>query len=201
MFSNHRDVLTRALRSSSRARIAAGGALVAGLLTGARATAAPAAELGVTPAVAERTLSQHPLTTLDGRSLTLGSLKGDVVVVNFWASWCPPCRRELPRLGKLEASLGGGSRLIAVSIDENADNARRFCTAQNLRIAVAHDGPDGLARSLDLQHVPLTLVLDRSGRIVYVTLASDERALAEVESAARKVLAQPAPTADAGDAR
>lgn len=172
-------------------------AVVAALSLAAAVHASPTAVAGIgaSPAEAERVLRDHPLRTLDGRTLTLGSLHGDVVVVNFWASWCPPCRRELPRLGGLQSQLTG-ARVVAVSIDEDVENARRFCRAHGVKLAVAHDGPDGLARALDLRRVPFTLVLDRTGRVVFTTAGSDDRAVASVATAARQLLAQP-PTAEA----
>jgi thiol-disulfide isomerase/thioredoxin len=200
MNCTHKDVPARIPR---RRRITAVAVIAAALGVTVTGHAAPAgvAGLGAAPAEAERVLREHPLRTLDGRTLTLGSLHGDVVVVNFWASWCPPCRRELPRLGNLQTQLAG-ARVVAVSIDTDVENARRFCRAHGVKVAVVHDGPDGLARALDLRRVPFTLVLDRSGRVAYTTAGSDERAVAAVTTAARQLLAQPATAeAEAGVAR
>jgi thiol-disulfide isomerase/thioredoxin len=163
----------------------------------AAAAAAERGAFGALPDQAERTLREHPLRLLDGRTLTLGSLRGEVVVVNLWASWCAPCRSELPRLGGMQSQLAGAARVVAVSIDEDADNARRFCRTRGVSLQVACDGPEGLARALDVRHVPLTLVLDRAGRIAYTTYGSDARALAGVEAAARRLAAEAAPSADA----
>ena len=192
MIHRHTDVLTRALAARRISRLTAGAALAAML---AAAPAVPAAAAG-SPAFgagageAERALNEHALQLLDGRRLTLGSLRGEVVIVNFWASWCAPCRRELPRLGGLQESLSGsGARVIAISIDENAENARRFCRAEHVTLAVAHDGPDGLAKTLDLKHVPLTLVIDRAGHVAYTTSGSDAKAMNDVAGEARRLLA------------
>jgi len=199
----HKDVSTRSPRAARFPTLLAGVACAAALCLGAAATTAgDLSGLGASPAEAERALREHPLKTLDGRTLTLGAFHGDVVVVNFWASWCPPCRRELPRLGGLQAQLGG-AKVVAVSIDEDAENARRFCRAHGVTLAVAHDGPNGLARALDLRHVPLTLVLDRAGKVAYTTAGSDDRAIAQIASTARQLMAQPATATDAatGSAR
>src|SRR6185503_8407093 len=104
----------------------------------------------------------------------------------FWASWCGPCRRELPRLDALQTSLGAhGARVVAISIDEESRNAARFAKSLALAFPVYHDGPDGLARRLDLPAVPYTIVLDRDGAVAFTTTGSDERALDAIARAAR----------------
>ncbi|HKQ59154.1 MAG TPA: TlpA disulfide reductase family protein [Candidatus Eisenbacteria bacterium] len=137
-----------------------------------------------------RELRSGVVKSLDGKSLAFASLQGEVVIVNFWASWCGPCRRELPRLDALQASLGArGARVVAISIDEEARNAARFAHSLALALPVYHDGPDGLARRLDLPAVPYTIVLNRDGAVAFTTTGSDERALDAIASAARRLMA------------
>ncbi|MBK7369702.1 MAG: TlpA family protein disulfide reductase [Candidatus Eisenbacteria bacterium] len=158
---------------------------------GAAGGAAPrdAAAFGVSSDRAAELVRTHVLAAADGRSFRIADLKG-VTVVNFWASWCAPCRRELPRLAALDRELrSSGGRVVAISIDEDRRNAERFLRANAPSLGVAFDGPEALARSLDLRNVPCTIVLDRSGAIAYVTARSDERGLADLADAVRRVSA------------
>ena len=182
------------------ARWAAAGAmtLALALAPGAGAATPPVAGLAAGPEQVRAALQGHTLRALDGRTLALGSLRGQVVVINLWASWCGPCRKELPRLDALNAELAkSGGRVVAVSIDTNADNARRFVTTHKLKLPVAQDGPDGLARALDLQHVPCTVVLDRDGSIACAVGGGDDAALAQVTSVALRLSGR-APVAASG---
>ena len=147
------------------------------------------------------TLRRRPLTMLDGSKLSIASTTGQVVVINFWATWCRSCVHELRTLERLDAEIAPrGGRVIAVSIDQNRRNLERFVKAARLELPVAHDGPDGLARELDLRQVPLTLVLDRSGAVAWCSSRTDEAGLAETRATTLRLLDRPAaPPAIAGE--
>jgi peroxiredoxin len=143
----------------------------------------------------ERALERHPLTDPEGRVVRLGELHGDVVVVSFWASWCKPCKKELRALDAwIEESRGSteAPRILAVSVDSDARKAMRFVQETAVRIPVYHDGPDGLARALDLPALPLTLVLDRDGRIAHVARGGSAEELSALERKVEQLLAEPA---------
>lgn len=131
------------------------------------------------------TLAAHKLSSLDGTATTLSAYRGEVVVVNFWAAWCAPCRHELPMMDQWNADWKGrGARVVAISIDQDVRKAKRFVEEMELGLTVVHDGPNGLARSLDIPTVPYTLLLDRDGNIIGKVEGSAEK---EVAALGRKV--------------
>ncbi len=165
------------------------------------ATGAPAEGVSVSPAEVAARVRAHELTLLDGRRASAAVRPGEVVVLNFWATWCRPCLRELPALARLHREIAPrGGRVVAVSIDAERRNVERFTRAHDLDLPVAHDGPSGLARRLDLRAVPLTLVLDRSGTLAWASTRTDEAGLAATRAAVLRLLDAPAPPALAGEA-
>ncbi len=108
--------------------------------------------------------------TLDGGSLDLADLRGKVVVINVWGSWCPPCRKEAPTLKAVSDELSStGVVFVGIDTRDNDASARAFVDTFDLsyRNIVDKDGTLLLAFSGDLnpQAIPSTLVLDRQGRV------------------------------------
>jgi thiol-disulfide isomerase/thioredoxin len=101
-----------------------------------------------------------------GQPRSLAEWKGKVVLLNLWATWCAPCKLEMPSLDRLQAQLGGAD--FAVSLDRGgADVPRKFLSASNLvHLPLLQDETAGLAGKVGAIGLPATLILDREGREV-----------------------------------
>ena len=108
-------------------------------------------------------------TTLDGTPLDVADLRGQVVVLNFWASWCAPCRAEAATLNEVAArTAGAGVRFVGVNVKDEVGPARAFERNQRVSYPSLHDQPGRLLlqfRRIVPQTPPTTLVLDAQGRI------------------------------------
>jgi thiol-disulfide isomerase/thioredoxin len=105
-----------------------------------------------------------------GGKIDLGSLKGKVVLVDIWASWCAPCKEEMPLLDEMAGRLKDkGVRIIAVSIDEDRESAQEFLSSRSSwSLTVAHDPKGKLPEALHPGKMPSSYVLDADGIIRYV---------------------------------
>ena len=113
----------------------------------------------------QRANANFTLTDLDGHSWTLKSLRGKVVIVNFWATWCPPCRKELPDLEKLSQRFQDQLVVLALS-DEDIAKIKPFVEQQKLTYPILLDRGGEVAKLYDVEGIPKTFVYDRDGKLV-----------------------------------
>jgi thiol-disulfide isomerase/thioredoxin len=130
---------------------------------------APAKGLELTLFDQPRSVPEIRFADDQGHDLTLGDFQGRVVLLNIWATWCVPCRKEMPALDRLQAKLGAEEfRVIPLSIDrEGAAAVKRFYQEVGVEKLGIYVDPSGRAsRALSVPGVPTTLLLDRDGREV-----------------------------------
>lgn len=103
-----------------------------------------------------------------GDPVTLASYRGQVVLLNVWATWCEPCRVEMPSMERLHQELGPqGLKIVAVSIDEaGPDVVREFQREYGLTFQILHDRSRAIERIYQTTGVPESFVLNREGRIM-----------------------------------
>ena len=105
--------------------------------------------------------------TLDGKTVSLSQFKGKVVMLNFWATWCPPCREEMPSMDALHQKFKDNPDfvLLPVSIDEEAQTVGEFMKRNNYTMPVYHDPNKDAGSVYGITGVPETFIIDKKGVI------------------------------------
>ena len=104
------------------------------------------------------------LLTFDGEQLLLSDLRGDIVVLHFWASWCGPCRQEMPLMNDIyEEYKDLGFTILAVNVDEDSADADRFLKAVPVDFPVLYDSDSKISEMYQVDAMPTTVLIDRDG--------------------------------------
>jgi DsbE subfamily thiol:disulfide oxidoreductase len=107
-----------------------------------------------------------PFTLKDLKGMPQSLPKGKVVLLNFWATWCPPCRQEIPSLVMLQRKFADkGLAVVAVSVDKNADDVISFAREYDLSFQILHDPDAAVSQEYGVYKYPETFLIDRSGVI------------------------------------
>ncbi len=121
------------------------------------------------PIAAGEKAAPFKLTDLQGDSVSMASLRGKVVFLNIWATWCAPCREEMPSMEKLYEQLRGnkGFVMLAVSQDSGSrDEVAAYVKKHGYKFDVLLDPQNAVAEAYKVSGVPETFIIDRQGRIV-----------------------------------
>lgn len=124
------------------------------------------------------------LKSLEGSNLRLEEYRGQVVLLNFWASWCGPCRQEMPILDKLHQRYEDtGFAVLGVNVEGEAAPAQKIVDKTNVTFPVLIDDAQATSKLYDLKAMPSTVVIDRDGVVRYIHLGykpGDEAKYVEV---------------------
>ncbi len=136
----------------------------------------PEAALGYQPTDPPKALLEIRFTDVEGRLVTLMDKRGRVVLMNFWATWCPPCIREMPSLDRLQARFDKSVfEVVLISEDRDPSVIEPFYERLRLEnLAGYHDPYSRLSRELGVPGLPTTILIDRNGNEVGRVLGSAE---------------------------
>ena len=155
--------ITSALRRPGAVR-ARGLRLVA---CAAFAIAAGTASSAIAPATTAPDFTLHAMG--GGANLRLKEQRGRVVMVNFWATWCGPCRQEMPQLNRLyEKYKSSGFVLLGVNVDDDASKAADVAAKLGVTFPVLLDTDKAVSKLYDLSTMPSTVIIDRDGKVRFV---------------------------------
>ena len=128
---------------------------------------------------------------LAGASKTLADYRGKVVLLNFWATWCPPCQREMPSLERLRTKMAGRPlEIVAISSAETPDEVKTYLTKMKLGFPVLVDADSSNTRRWKVFALPTTFVLDAEGRVRHVLTGPAEWDEGEALAVAESMLAE-----------
>jgi thiol-disulfide isomerase/thioredoxin len=129
--------------------------------------------------------------SLDGRKVDLRDFRGRVVVVNFWATWCEPCREEMPSLERLRTQLTGKPfEVLAVNYGESREKVAKFLDREFVSLPVLLDSQKEAGDRWNVQGFPMTFVVDARGRIRYTVFGARNWSDAETRKLVERLMAE-----------
>lgn len=143
--------------------------------TGPTNAGAATGNQGLTPIPERPAAPGFELKDPDDRPLRLADYQGKPIILNFWATWCPPCREEMPSMQRAhEAVSGDGIALIAINVGEDADTIEQFLANYPVDFPLPMDLDSKVVQSYPVRGLPTTFVIDPDGRLTYVATGGRE---------------------------
>ena len=131
---------------------------------------------------------QFKLPDIRGREFPLDQYKGKVVLLDFWATWCGPCRMTMPLLEKLQNEFHSELVLLAINVQEDADVVRDYIREENLSSQVLLDKEGSVAASYGIQSLPTHILIDGKGTVQFIQLGFNPRMESQFRTEIRKLL-------------
>lgn len=136
--------------------------------------------------------SDFNLKDVKGGVFNLSSLRGRVVILNFWATWCPPCRAEMPSLNNLYREFRNiGLEVVAVSTDRSVSPVREYLSKNPLDIKVLIDSDNRVSRQYKVFSIPTSFIIDRNGIIIERYLGEEDWTSSEIKKKVLDILRIP----------
>ena len=130
------------------------------------------------------------LPDANGQAVDLGKLRGSVVYVDFWASWCGPCKRSFPWMNEMTRRYGAkGLAIVAVNVDKKRDDADRFLRSVPAEFTVVYDPAGATPAAWQVKAMPSSYLVDATGKIVLIENGFKDERKTEVEERIRAALA------------
>jgi cytochrome c biogenesis protein CcmG, thiol:disulfide interchange protein DsbE len=137
---------------------------------------------GAKPASTLRAAPDFSLTDLSGHQLRLSDYHGKVVVLDFWATWCDPCKREIPHFIEMQSVYGArGLQVLGVSMDDDEPSVREFQRQFKMNYPVALGSSELADQYGGILGLPITFVIDRNGRITARHIGATDASVLETE--------------------
>ncbi|MEO0074583.1 MAG: TlpA disulfide reductase family protein [candidate division WOR-3 bacterium] len=130
------------------------------------------------------------LEKIDGGTITLSQLKKKVILIDFWATWCPPCQEAIPHLVDLyDKYKDKGLAILGISLDQNKEAIPPFINEYKINYPILL-GNQEVAKKYQIQGIPTFFVFDRSGNIVYKEVGFSEKSKSQLEIKIKELLEQ-----------
>jgi cytochrome c biogenesis protein CcmG, thiol:disulfide interchange protein DsbE len=136
---------------------------------------ATSAQMPVAKDVSGKVLPSDRFDLLQGGATSFAAYRGTPLVVNVWASWCPPCKTEMPDFQRVHQALGGAVRFVGLDRADGADAAKAFVAKAGVTYDIVTDPDDRFARAMDIAIMPTTLLVSADG-VVVATLSGIQSA-------------------------
>ncbi|MEO7742054.1 MAG: redoxin domain-containing protein [Usitatibacter sp.] len=131
------------------------------------------------------------LSALDGRKVDLAALRGRVVLINYWATWCEPCREEMPAIERLRAKMKGRPfEVLAVNYGESEERVSSFVAKLNLSMPILLDPYKNSVAAWKVRGLPMTFLVDFRGRVRYWSFGERDWSEGEGLELVRKMVAE-----------
>lgn len=129
------------------------------------------------------------LPNASGHNVDLEKLRGGVVYVDFWASWCAPCRRSFPWMNEMTRKYGAkGLTIVAINVDKKREDAEKFLTLAPAEFTIVYDPAGKVPASWQVKAMPSSYLVDAAGKVVLVETGFKDERKGEVEERIRAAL-------------